>query len=332
MNRRRDKHPSPLLSRLLLPVVSLDHLLGWPLLRRLPLVGEINDEFFAPDAQINDPEFGSSMALPVVMEILVDKERSMPAGVGRQADRALFPDLGKLLFNVCFSCGKAPLFGPGVYGDPTSHWFNVFFGYYEIDVPKSQWSRPFGYARAGKDAPVLFEDILRIGKADWNYFSNWVYGVPDAAIEPCNNLNDPLVETRRRGRHAVGEGEFDLIELDNVEVVSSYTSGKPGDGVLVDKDPLFSPLWRMNFGQPCPRPERPERSFFSTRMKARILMAYREVDHDEDLGEAAYQTFLFGGTIWRDFPDAQKNERFLQAQMHAVEAVIRRHYPTLGFR
>ena len=60
-------------------------------------------------------------------------------------------------------------------------------------------------------------------------------------------------------------------------------------------------------------------------------MCFREVAHDEDLGEAAYQTFLFGGTINKGWPDAAENERFLDLQMEAVKKVMTRSYADVGF-
>lgn len=306
----------------------IEALFGYPLLRRFPLLGDINDVLFADNAEIDDPRIGRSMSVPTVLEILVDRKSGLsPAGVGEVVHRTFFPDRDKLMFNVCFSCGKASPFGPGKYGDPSSIWFNVFFGYYEIDVPKAGWGRPFGYTADGQ---VDWDDILRIGKSDWNYFSNYVYGVPHKHIRPWDRLADPEVRTSYLGREKVGKRGWDLLEIDGAQVVSAYVSGKDGKR-LVDEDLVFSPLWRASFGQPCPRPEQFEESFFPVRMKARIYMAYREVEYDNDLREPAYQTFLFGGTINDLYPDKAENERFLELQMEAVRKVMRGSYRDLGF-
>lgn len=307
---------------------KLEALFGFPLLRRFPLAGDINDVFFADDAEIDDPKIGKSMSVPTVLEIVVDREAGItPAGVGEVVHKTFFPDRDKLIFNVCFSCGAANPFRPGVYGDPTSIWFNVFFGYYEIDVPKATWGRPFGYTADGQ---INWDDILRIGKADWNYFSNYVYGVPHKYIRPYDGLDDPQVKSRYLGREKVGKREWDLLELDGAQVVSAYVSGTDGKK-LIDEDLVFSPLWRASFGQPSPRPEQFPDSFFPVRMKARIYMAWREVEKDNDLLEPAYQTFLFGGTINDLYPDKAENERFLGLQMDAVRKVMRGSYRDLGF-
>jgi hypothetical protein len=306
--------------------LSVDKALGFPWLRRQALVGDIDNKIFVDGAEVNDAKIGKSMSFPMAQEIVVDKERSAPAGVGKMVDKVFFPNEGKLVFNVAFSCGKASPWGPGVYGDPKSIWFNVFFGYYEIDVKKREWGRPFGYKSDGKT--VEWDDVLKIGKSDWNYFSNWVYGVPDKFIRPTNGLVDPDCITRLHPRQTVGARQFDLLEIDGAQVVTAYVAEKGAQ--LIDEDHLFSPLWRVAFGKPRSRPEFTT-SFFPARMKAKLYMCFREVAHDEDLGEAAYQTFLFGGTINKSWPDAAENERFLELQLEAVRKVMTKSYSDVGF-
>ena len=109
------------------------------------MIGEIDNKFFLDGADVDDPKIGKSRAFPTAQEIVVDKERSAPAGVGQLVDSTFFKDSPKLVFNVAFSCADSNPFKPGAYGDPHSIWFNVFFGYYEIDVAQKAWGRPFGY-------------------------------------------------------------------------------------------------------------------------------------------------------------------------------------------
>ena len=51
-----------------------------------------------------------------------------------------------------------------------------------------------------------------------------------------------------------------------------------------------------------------------------------------ELGETAYKTFLFGGTIHQGYPDAAKNRAFLDAQLAALRKVMDERFPDLGFR
>ena len=314
--------------------------LGFPRFMRLPLVGEIDNSFRAPGAQIDDPVFGRSEGLPFVMEFVVDAERSAPAGVGREVDRAFFRDQGKLLFNVSFACGEPRgLFRRGLYGDPRSHWFNVFFGYYQIDVSRRVWGRPFGYREDGRTLDR--DDVLRIGKSDWNYFSNWMYGVPDSAIAPTDRLDDPDLSITQRPRQRINGRFWDGLRIDRAVVSSAYVSGRPADPPLADRG-LWSALWRASFGRPLRRTVLGRPSFFPVPMTADLHMCWREADDDHDFGEPTYQTFLFGGTVNHWYAehvadDAERgrrrafNERFLQAQMRAVEGVMRGSYSELGF-
>ena len=308
--------------------------LGFPSWMKLPMVGDVDNRFRAPEVQLDSPRFGKSEGLPFVMEIKVDGARSEPAGVGQKVDEVFFPHQKNLLFNVSFACGKPRgLFRTGVYGDPRSIWFNVFFGYYQIDVVEQEWGRPFGYEADGKT--VHWQDVLRIGKSDWNYFSNWMYGVPDAAIDPCNQpLRGKNTTTSHRGRQAVNGRAWDILELDNVDVVSAYANGRPGKQ-LVERE-LWSLLWRASYGFPLNKAVVEQESFFSVPMQARLYMAFREVKNDNDLDNPTFQTFLFGGTINKFYSNkspthAKDNADFLEAQMASVEQVMRQSYADLGF-
>ena len=309
--------------------------LGFPSFFKFPMAGDIDNKFQAPEAKVKDPRFGESEGLPFVMEIKVDGENSAPADVGRKVDQVFFPHQGELLFNVSFACGKPKgLFRTGSYGDPRSIWFNVFFGYYEIDVEQKVWGRPFGYEADGKT--VHWDDILRIGKSDWNYFSNWMYGVPDVAIDPTNSpLRGPTTTTTHHGRKNVNGREWDVLEIDNANVVSAYDDGGKGGAQLVDRD-LWSFLWRASYGFPIKKKVVEEPRFFPCPMKAKLYMTTRPNKRDNDLGTPSFQTFLFGGTInnWysaKSDAHRKENEAFLEVQMEAVRRVMKASYPDLGF-
>jgi hypothetical protein len=269
-----------------------------------------------------------------VTRIVIDERAKAPGRVGALVKRKFFDDYPPFIFNVCFSCGAAGRRSAGTYCDPHSIWFNVFLGYYEIVAPKSLWSRPFGYDTAGGQAAVRFEDVVRIGKADWNYFSNYLYGVPERLIEPYNRVRMDKVRCLDLGREripaAVGGGEagryWDVVEVDGVEVVSAYVSGR--DGNKLESPSLLSPLWRLSFGRPNPRGDYPD-SFIPTVMRARLYLSHGEGRHPR-LG-GVYRTVIFGGTVNTGYRDAEENERFLERQAEAARQVIGRYYPHLGF-
>lgn len=303
------------------------------MLEGLPLTGDVEGNVIAPVAQVDDPRFGRSEGVPFVLEIDVDAVDHPPANVGAKVDSVFFKDDPALLFNVCFSCGKPEgLLRTGVYGDPRSRWFNVFFGYYQLDVRvKDRPDSPFGYDANGA---VNTDEILRIGKSDWNYFSNWLYGVPEAHILPNNELGLATVDVAPQ-RADIGGKKWDVLTIDDARMVSAYVSGLPGDAELEGRGP-YSFLWQCAFGFPTRLKLDGLKSFFPTEMKARLYMCARQLEHDPYTNEAVWQTFLFGGTVnkWWErqaYGRAQENAAFLEAQLAAVRKVIVSSYRDLGF-
>lgn len=290
-------------------------------LASLPLVGEVRGKPFVKPAVIDDKELGRSTRHPFVMEIRVDERSDSPLEVGRLVKRRMFPDTPPFVFNVCFSCAQSCPLRAGRYADPASPWFNVFFGYYQLDAPVSTWGRPFGLHEANDPLSLNFEELLGLGKADWNYFSNYLYGVPLSAVQCWDDVSLSNVRiTAPISRHLHGH-RFALAEIDGVEVVSGYVSGT-GDGALVDNDPFFSPIWQVAFGRPRPRPDQFETSFFPVRMRMRFLVRTEQVAADADLHEPVFRTLVYGGAVNLLHPNVTLRERFLDLQMAAVERVI----------
>ena len=318
--------------------------------QRLPLMGEIGGKTAVPAAKINSKKFGTSSGLSMAVEIKVNRDESIPEGVGKIVKTELFltDDYADrdFIFNVCFSCGKASIFKKGLYTDPKSHWFNVFFGYYEIDVPAETWKRPFGYAFKNGALSIEFRDLRRIGLADWNYFSNYLYGVPRDPIEKCNDPDNPGIEDTDMGRIQIKGRFWDHVGVDKFRVVSAYTS--PGHEHLLQERSIWTPMWRLSYGRPHPRKGIDE-CFFPCSMKAQFYMSYTE-GYDTDMKKTAYKTLIFGGTVNHDCkPDTKKytriqggekgsfdlesfNDEFLSEQMNAVKKVIEKEFAHLGFQ
>lgn len=269
-----------------------------------PTPGRVGNSVWAHPPVVNDPQLGRSRSVvPIINRIHIQDPPGWGARMGAIAKRTFFPACPAFVFNVCFAVGDFSLvLQPGLYGDPHSHWFNVFMGYYQLDAPKTTWTRPFGYESANPRAQIMFEDVLRLGKSDWNYFSNYMYGVPEDCIEPYNRL-DPT-PWQNLGRVMIGQTMWDSIEIEDVEVVSAYESGASDARRLVYNS-VLTPLWRRTFGLPCPRPDFSQ-SFISTKLRAQMYMSFSE---DQD----SYHTVLFGGTVNKSFP-AALNERFLDCR------------------
>jgi len=285
--------------------------------------GRIDRHFFQESFDVDDLTIGRSGGSPAALRILVSPEASGPMGyIGKLADERLFasdayPDFA---FNVAFACAHVDFFGESAYADPHSPWFNVFFGYYEIDAPKSKWTRPFGYTSAGPGAQVDFRDVARIGVADWNYFSNHLYGVPAEKVHELDNIDFAALTNRYLGREQVGSTWWDHVTSSGVRVVTPFRS-TVDHGEFVDSScPNVGPLWRRAFGVHEPDASSPT-SFFPVKMRAEILMSFDSAC-DPNFGEEVYRTFFFGATVADGFADPAERDRFLALQMEALRRVI----------
>jgi hypothetical protein len=310
-------------------------------LLNLPNVGRIGDETaMGKPALINDAEFGQSSAMPSILNVPVSPQKQGLLSVGQHAYQKCFAGYPPFDFNVDFSCAKAdPLTGKSEYADPRSPWSNVFFGRYEIDAPlgkdgdATKWSRPFGF-NSTKPGDINFDDILKLGNADWGYFSNWMYGVPDAALDkdlamqaqmpkPTCTVSNPDV--------VIGGKHYVECEIDGAYLPSAFVNPKDG-GKLTNNDSLMSPVWRQVFGnQPDGAAEDPAvagtPSFAPTSMKMKFYVT-QELKTDPKTGQQVYATEFYGGGVnktWAgDDPAKQEyNEKFLDAQMNAVKSTMR---------
>ncbi len=289
------------------------------LLRYNPTHGSVGQSATPNPPRFDDPRFGKSrMSSKNVTRILVDENERVLADVGRVVKKALWDDYPDWAFNTVACVGEFDAEGRGSYSDPKSIWFNVFLGYYQIDAPKPDWKRPFGYRAAkGAGSEVDYEEIVRLGKSDWGYFSNWMYGVPDHAIEPTNPIELSKLKTRQEDAGLIGSSRWHRVSIGGVDFVSAYEADVHGSEALINNS-VLSHLWRKAFGPPNPRPDFPA-SFIETSLNADMYMAYWE-------DEAAFHTVMFGGTAPSDSDPA-----FLEAQMTASAKVIGASYPALGF-
>jgi hypothetical protein len=288
------------------------------LLRFSPGVGQVGGSSTVAEPLVVDQRFGrSQLCTPAVLRIFVDEEDRIFSRAGALAKRWLFADRPPFTFNTVACVGQAESERLlGLYTDPNSHWFNVFFGYYQLDAAKADWSRPFGYRSAdGLSSEVEVEDVIRLGKSDWNVFSNWMYGVPEGVVERYIGV-DPLPVSRRPPER-IGDSLWHPLVIDRVEVASTYESDAPGAQKLVTNT-VLEDVWRHSFGMPNPQPDWPE-SFLGTRLRAAMWMSYRE-------DEEAFHTTIFGGTLGEG-----SEQGFLDMQLNAVRAVMERSYPDLGF-
>ncbi len=284
-----------------------------------PAHGAVGDRT-EPDPPIfDDKRFGRTrMSSKDVTRVFVDDNQRVLADVGRVVKKLLWDDYPDWTFNTVACVGEFDGDGRGTYSNPGSIWFNVFLGYYQIDAPKPDWDRPFAYESAkGAKSEVRFDEIVRLGKTDWNYISNWMYGVPGEVVRRYNDLEMEKVKTSQEEASQIGSSRWHRVGIGNVAFVSAYESDAPGSEDLTDNS-LVSDAWRKAFGTPSPHPEYSQ-SFIPTRTDADMFISYWEDDE-------AFHTVIFGGTA----PNGS-DPAFLGRQMEEAGKVIKRGFPDLGF-
>lgn len=284
-----------------------------------PAHGTVGKDPKPDPPQVDDPRFGKSrMSSKNVTRFFAEDRKRLIADVGRVVKAALWDDHPDWVFNTVACVGPHDDEGRGSYSDPTSVWFNVFLGYYQIDAPKPDWKRPFGYKHAkGMSSEVDYAEIVRLGKSDWNYFSNWMYGVPDAHTGRFDHVSTDGLRTSQADEGVIGQSSWHRAKIGGVEFVSAYESDQPGAEELVNNS-LISFLWRKAFGTPNPRPDFAD-SFIGASLDADMYISYWEDDE-------AFHTVIFGGTA-----PTGADPGFLAAQMDASRNVLERTYPKLGF-
>ena len=288
------------------------------LVRFDPAVGEIGGKAGFAEPVVDHTRYGrSQLCTPAILRLHVDDGKREISDAGRLVKKTLFEDHPPFVFNTIACVGEADARGRGAYPNPDSIWFNVFFGCYQIDAARSDWPRPFGYLSAdGVASKIAFDDITRLGEADWNFFSNWMYGVPEKAIEPFNKV-DPVKSAQEPDAEPIGNTLWHHAAVEGVRCVSTYESRAAGAGRLVTNTRIDH-VWRRAFGLPNPQADHAT-SFVPTTLRAEFRMAYAE-------DEAAYHTVICGATA-----TVPVDRDFLDTQLTAIRATIEASYPDCGF-
>ncbi len=291
-----------------------------PVIRFDPSVGVIGGQTAVHPPVVDDPDYGDSQnCTGTILRIHVDDEPRKLCAVGHRVKARMFPPpYPPFVFNAVACVGSFERGGPQRYANPHSPWFNVFLGYYQLDCARPAWDRPFGFTAAdGAASSLHIEDLARLGKSDWNFFSNWDYGVPEAALEPYCDVDVSSVEYVDRGLVDIAGANWHRVELLGIEVASCYVSDAPDAQGLVHNTPIAGVL-RQGFGLPDPQPDFPV-SFISQKLDAVLHMAYGGDDQ-------GFHTLIFGGTA-----HAGEDRQLLAAQVEATTAVIAERYAGFGF-
>ena len=296
--------------------------------RVLP-VGSVHGKRLPRAPRVDDPRLGRSKGLPIAMRFRLDEDATgFPAGIGRAAHRALFSGQPGLTVHVVFACAAPDLLGRSAFADPRSAWFDVFFGYYEVEVDAAAWGRPFAYDRdAAGRLTLRLEELARLVRADWNYLSNGVYGVPAAAARAIDarGLDELVAKDLGRVRPAGCDRAFDQASLEDMVVVSPYSNDGGRDAC---SHGLVGWLWRRSFGT-CRTPGLAP-SFAPTSLRMRAYVCSEPGVGAS--GQPVHRTYVFGGAVNQayDAVDPAENARFLGLQMASLEGILAEHRD-LGF-
>ncbi len=284
-----------------------------------PSIGEIDGRTDVYPPVVFDPVYGSSQNCSgTVLRIHVDDDPRGLCEVGSKVKQQMFPQYPPFVFNVVAAVGAFEEDGRQAYTNPESPWFNVFLGYYQLDCLKDRWDRPFGfYSADGIESEPYAEDLVRLGKSDWNYFSNWDYGVPEKYLLPYRSPNSRPEDTVDGGIVDVAGRGWRRVELRNVEVASCYESDAPSAARLISNTPITG-IIRRSFGYPSPLPDHLV-SFVPQKLDAILHMAYFE-------DEESYHTLIFGGTA-----HSGEDRDLLDAEVAAALTVIAERYAHRGF-
>jgi hypothetical protein len=285
-----------------------------------PSVGVIGGQTAVYPPTVRDPVYGDSQnCTGTILRLHIDDEPRRLCQVGHKVKARMFPaPYPPFVFNAVACVGAFERGGPQRYANPHSRWFNVFLGYYQLDCATPAWDRPFGFdaADGGASSPRI-EDLARLGKSDWNFFSNWDYGVPEEALEPYCDVDVSSVDSVDQGLVEIAGRHWHRVDLLGVEVASCYVSDAPGAQQLVHNTRIAGAL-RQAFGFPDPQPDRPV-SFIPKTLDAVLHMAYFQDDE-------GFHTLIFGGTA-----HAGEDRELLSAEVDATTAIIAGRYAGFGF-
>jgi len=258
-----------------------------------------------------EKEFGCSQSFPFALRIRVSDTfkpvTCNPDRVGALVKQKLFPGDPDFEFRVVFAQALNPRNDEADYADPRSIWYDVYFGSYTITW---QNDHPFGYAHPVANA-MNHDELVRLGLADWNYFTNRVYGVPEANADQYSHYDLSHIPTTV-GKERIGKYNWDAIEYRNIDVVGPYRADAIDPEAVYEK--CLTKAWREIFGQHRPIPSQPT-SYVPASIHAKIYVCF------EKQGQK-YRTHIFGGTVNGNYPDAAKNQRFLARQLDSIRSTI----------
>jgi hypothetical protein len=219
------------------------------------------------------------------------------------AKRGFLREMPPIDLRVYFEVGRGHG-GRAAYADPTSPWFNVFLGSYEVRVPRAAGT-PFAYGDA--DGSLCPRTILRLGLADWGWLSSYMAGcLPPFEVEAAPTA--PIAEPVGATTHVwLGDARW--------QTATWVARGVPAPVAARWRSP-FVPAWRAAFGGAFPGagavgpPVVDMTAFFYAR-------AYGSRSH--------WHTLVSGGSVSHLVPPAER-EDLLERQRGGIVRHVTRYW------
>ena len=281
---------------------------------------DIENNYILKPAKIkNRQKFGKDGNFYFVIEFNISEDDiGDDINLGNVMGKCVFENYSPFICGVSFTCSKtSAISGKSHYADPTSHWYNVFYGFYEFNCDCKNWKRPFCFTEEGK---LYIVDILKMMKGMWNILGNYVYGVPLPECLSASTITGEEELTILSENVPIGDYSYTEITLENVSVISGY----PCHEKLLSPYDEVSVLWRKLFGT-CDYVKGYDTPFPMIKMKGHFFIRY-EHSFDKRLGAFVFKTYIAGGSINLDYPGDKKfNEEFLGEQLQSIKSCLETH-------
>lgn len=256
---------------------------------------------------VNDIKFGKSSVNFGYLDVNISDSGGSTFNIGQIVKFELFKDHSEFKTKVAITSSK-PKGNYSEFLNPKSEWFNVLLILGKVEV---EWKdRPFGFT---ENLEVNKEDIYLYSKAVWNYFVNYIYGIPISECVKYNDIEDEHIQMISR---KITIGNYDYIELDVVNLgticgYSSWVSG--GKGNYVVNDVILTPLWRRIFGKAKPR-KSVMGMFEKCYMRLRIYLRFESVGN-------TFLSYINIASVNMG-TSSRINEEFMEVQINALKSAI----------
>lgn len=277
------------------------------------VIPSIEENFIVNQARIkNDGKFGKDNIIQYVIEYNVPDyilDGESLENIGYMLKKYMFEEYPSFMCSEYLTCSKK-----NNYSNPLSNWYNVVYGFYEINAPCSGWARPYGFTT---DFKIIPSEIIKVISSNTNIVINYIYGVPFwKCVEACSMQGKEKV-TIVNEKVSIGEYNYIEIMIEDMNLITCYTTDKK---LLSLPYNSLSKLWREIFGT-VEYIKGFETDFPIIRMKGKFYVRY-EHTFDRRLRTFVFKTWIYGGIVNMDTPNIMFHNEFLSEQLKSIRLSI----------